>query len=190
MKNFETHILCQEFSNPQLLPQFKPQCRQFLNQFTHTLHQSPNHIINQFQLFNRLLPNLLFNNLWSNRLLHNLLFNNLWSNRLFNQQWSLSLLLLSLELNTFLTKKHLPNMRLFIELNMFLKRKKSQIITLSNIKPNIFLKCIKINTPNTYQLKEFKKELNIRLLKDKWFTNQFSKSFSQSFSQSFSKSQL
>ena len=47
---------------------------------------------------------------------------------------------------------------------------------LLNTKLNIFLKYIKIDMQNTFHKKEYKKELNIRLQKDKQFTNPNKKS--------------
>jgi hypothetical protein len=55
------------------------------------------------------------------------------------------------------------------------KKRKSLITMQLNTKLNIFLKFTKTNILNTFLRKEFKKELNTKLLKNPLFTNQYNK---------------
>ena len=70
------------------------------------------------------------------------------------------------------------------------ERDKSPITTLSNTKLNTFLKFIKIDTLNMFQLTEFKRELNTKQLRDKSFTNPNNKSFNNHLSNQLLLNQL
>lgn len=113
-----------------------------------------NTLLNQFNTFNKLLPFKLFNK-------HPF--------KLFNNKLPLEE---KAELNMFPMKNLLSSTNKFKVLNMSQEKEELLITTPSNIKLNTFPKFSKINTLNTSQLKESKKELNIKLLKDKSSNNQ------------------
>jgi len=76
------------------------------------------------------------------------------------------------ELNMFLMKNQLWNMKPSKELNMSQLKEKSPITMQLNIKLNIFLKFIKKDILNISHKKELLKELNTKPLKDRLFNNQ------------------
>jgi hypothetical protein len=123
---------------------------------------------------------LLFNNqLFNNQLLYN---NKLPQplNMLELHKFSMlkkNLLEVKAELNMFLMKNQSLNMKLLLESNTFLKKKKSLTTMPLNIKLNIFLKFIRTNILNMLLKKKLLKELNTKLLKNPLFTNLNKKSF-------------
>lgn len=87
-----------------------------------------------------------------------------------------TLLKVKAELNTFLMKNQLLNMKQSLELNTSQKKKKLLTTMLLNIKLNIFLKFTKTNILNTLLKKKLLKELNIKLSKNQSFIHQNRKS--------------
>jgi len=105
-----------------------------------------------------------------------LLFNN--QSKLFNNQSKFNnhQSEVNQELNMFLMKNQLWNMKPSKELNMSQLKEKSPITMQLNIKLNIFLKFIKKDILNISHKKELLKELNTKPLKDRLFNNQSNRS--------------
>lgn len=136
-----------------------------INKFINNNHQFKlNSILNQSKSFNN--PFKLLNSMVVSTNLKQLLKASL------EQQSKEKLLKESQESNMFLMKRQLLNMKLLKELITFQRKRESLITMQLNIRPNTFLKSIKIDILNTFPQKEFKKEFNIKPSKSKLCINQ------------------